>query len=159
MQRVNTTRILFRELITSRCSGLSGPWELKRIYPAQHFNKKVQKIWAELDVACSSNVVMRENCVLLVSFVPASGEEIHKIVSRLKRRELDLLPKKAISAVPSIIGTSHHCYYQQVACRGNSANILERGSCLSAAEEVIIGPGHATELQACYQFTPSIQDH
>ena len=54
-----------------------------------------------------------------------------------------------MSAVPSIIGTSYHRYYQQVACRGNITDVLEGGSCSSAAEEAIDGPGRATELQAC----------
>ena len=77
----------------------------------QHFNEKLQKIRAELDVAYSSNLVMREKACFkesLISFVPTSGEEIHKIVSRLTRPSA----KQAISALPSITGTSHHCYYQ-----------------------------------------------
>ena len=45
-----------------------------------------------------------------------------------------------------MIGASHYCYYQQVTCRGNSADVLGGGSCSSAAEEAIVGPGRATEL-------------
>ena len=65
---------------------------------ALHFNEKVQRIRAESDVARSSNIVMQKRACfkeLLVAFMPTSGEEIHKIMSRLTNTcELDFLPSK-----------------------------------------------------------------
>ena len=109
----------------------------------------LHKIRAELDVVRSCDIVMREKACFkesLVSFVPTSGEEIHKIVSRLtKTCELDPLPSKQCQqCLPSLVPVISVITNKSLA---EGTDVFEGGSCSSAAEEAIVG--RATELQAC----------
>ena len=132
--------------------------EKKAIYPefestedgcskfTKHFNKKVQKIRAELDEARSSNIVMWEKASFkesLVSFMPKSGEEMHKIVSCfIEMCELDPLPSKQFqqclpSLVPGITAITN--------------KLLAEGTVPTSLKEALVHPsiGH----HCCYRTT------